>query len=120
MARTPQTKLLENTRLANTYGGWIYCENCGKNIGYLCYVTYNHFYFNYKCKCGTCGKMQIDFEEQNLIKVSESKLIIIKNRLCCPHDQSPLFTILEKNLDSYFYKIECVKCNTIYMEEKIV
>lgn len=118
MARTPQTKLLENTRLASTYGGWIYCEGCGNNIGYLCYVTYDHFQFNYKCKCGACGKMQIDFEEKQHTEVSEHTPIIIKNRLCCPNDQSPLLTILKKNLDFYSYKIQCVKCNTIYAEEK--
>ena len=52
MARIPKVKELINTRLASTYGGWIYCDYCGQNIGYLCYVTYDHFTFDYQCHCG--------------------------------------------------------------------
>ncbi|MBU9736630.1 hypothetical protein [Diplocloster agilis] len=118
MARVPRIKKLESTRLASTYGGWIYCGECGQSIGYLCYVTYDHFRFAYKCKCGSRGSIRIDFEQENQNIYSDKKLITIKNRLCCPEDQSPLFTVLEKNLDSYNYEIECVKCKTKYAEEK--
>ncbi|WP_343248516.1 hypothetical protein [Diplocloster hominis] len=118
MSRVPSIKKLENTRLASTYGGWIYCGECGKNIGYLCYVTYDHFRFAYKCKCGACGSIQIDFEPEKQYIPSDKKTITIKNRLCCAEDQSPLLTVLEKNLDSYSYEIGCVKCNTKYAEEK--
>jgi hypothetical protein len=63
MVREPVVRILENTRLANTYGGWIYCEECGCSIGYLCYVTYDVVHFGYTCACGGHGNMWIDFRE---------------------------------------------------------
>lgn len=116
MGRVPLTKQLIQTRLANTYGGWIYCENCGKNIGYLCYVTYDSFKFEYHCKCGGHGSMHIAFRDVSSANKSDNVLILNKNRLCCPSDMSPLFTILEKNLDSYEYEVVCNQCDTKYMK----
>lgn len=120
MSRTPIIKELESTRLASGYGGWIYCDSCGINIGYLCYVTYDDFCFEYKCKCGMCGSMHIAFEGDSATSVGDNKLIIIKNRLCCPTDHSPLITVLEKNLESFEYEVVCKACNTKYMEGKIL
>lgn len=118
MARTPIIKELVNTRLASGYGGWIHCDSCGKNIGYLCYVTYDSFRFEYKCQCGSSGYMHIAFEDVSSASIGDEKLITIKNRLCCPSDQSPLFTILEKSLSNYKYEVVCKACNTKFLEEK--
>ena len=41
MARVLKNKELVNTRLATNYGGWMYCDKCNENIGYLCYSTYD-------------------------------------------------------------------------------
>lgn len=116
MARTPIVKELVRTRLASGHGGWIYCGSCGENIGYLCYVTYNRFRFSYQCKCGGCGSMHLAFEDSDPVKEGGNTLITIKNRLCCPHDNSPLFTILYKKLESCRYEVVCEKCGTIYTE----
>lgn len=43
MARILKEKELVNTRLATNYGGWMYCDKCGENIGYLCYSTYDNY-----------------------------------------------------------------------------
>ncbi len=118
MSRIPKIKELTNTKLASGYGGWIYCESCGKTIGYLCYVTYDSFQLFYQCKCGGGGSMHIAFDNGSSANLSENELIIIKNRLCCPSDHSPLFTLLDKNLESYKYEVLCKACNTKYMEEK--
>lgn len=119
MGRIPLIKELNETRLASGYGGWIYCEKCNKTIGYLCYVTYDNFALDYKCKCGGSGSMRISFSEskKNREAVPGQELITIKNRLCCSKDNSPLFTLLKKNLESYRYEISCVKCGTNYIEE---
>lgn len=118
MSRTPNKKELVNTRLANNYGGWTYCDSCNKTIGYLCYVTYEEFHLSYQCKCGNCGSMHISFEHQIKPKRGESKLVTIKNRLCCPNDSAPLFTLLTKNLEYYKYEVHCSECNTTYVEEQ--
>lgn len=112
MPRTPRSKKLTNTRLANEYGGWIYCEGCNKTIGYLCYVTYDSFQLDYQCKCDGCGSVYLSFTDENSAIDNHNNLIIIKNRLCCPTDQSPLFTILAKSLDYYKYEVVCKACNT--------
>lgn len=118
MARTPIFKELINTRLANTYGGWIYCEGCNKTIGYLCYVTYEFFRLDYQCQCGNCGSVLLVFERESAEQTSsEQSLITIKNRLCCPQDKSPLVTILEKKLDVYKLEVSCKACNTKYQVE---
>lgn len=115
MARLPAYKELINTRLANTYGGWIYCDGCNKTIGYLCYVTYDLFRLDYQCKCGNCGSVHLTFSCDRTNQISSAQsLITIKNRLCCPEDKSPLVTILEKNLDTFKFEISCKTCNTTY------
>lgn len=120
MARTLKSKELINTRLANTYGGWIYCEGCNKTIGYLCYVTYNRFEMLYKCKCGNDGSAHLVFDDEDTSENAEQKMTTIKNRLCCPADESPLVTILSKKLLSYECDIVCKACNTKYREEQNV
>lgn len=118
MARTPVMKELVRTRLASGHGGWVYCDSCGENIGYLCYVTYNSFKLSYQCKCGGCGSMHLVFEENSPVMEGEPALVTIKNRLCCPHDNSPLFTILYKKLERYRYEVVCAKCGRTYTEGK--
>lgn len=113
MARTILKKELEKTRLANNYGGWIYCDECNKNIGYLCYVTYDMFKFEYTCKCGSHGKALIEMEETPKESCNKD-LITIKNRLCCPEDESPLVTIMDKNLESYKFEVVCDKCKKTF------
>lgn len=118
MARTLKKKELRGTRLAANYGGWIYCENCGQTIGYLCYVTYQSFRMNYTCKCGNCGSMYLTFNEKDTLETAKEELITIKNRLCCPSDNQPLITILFKKLERCHAEIVCETCNKKYIAEQ--
>ena len=79
MARILKEKELVNTRLATNYGGWMYCDKCGENIGYLCYSTYDKLQLNYVCNCGSKGSALLYFEDSKLGKNSNEELIIIKN-----------------------------------------
>ena len=117
MARVPITKKLVNTELANGYGGWIYCEGCRQTIGYLCYVTYDHFALRYECTCGGEGSIHLAFTEEPPAQESGEALVKIKNRLCCPRDQSPLLTVNDKRLKSYRYEVVCQACRTKYTGE---
>ena len=67
MARVLKNKELANTRLATSYGGWMYCDKCNENIGYLCYSTYDRLELEYKCNCGSKGsyKMKITCKSCN-------------------------------------------------------
>lgn len=114
MARVLKTKKLINTRLATNYGGWMYCDKCGENIGYLCYSTYDRLDLKYKCNCGNEGSALLDFEDSKIGKNNNNKLIIIKNRFCCAKDNEPLITILEKKVVEYEIKITCKSCGSIY------
>lgn len=118
MAREIKTKKLENTRLATNYGGWIYCTKCNKNIGYLCYVTYDWIKLEYYCNCGSHGSVAIDFIDSKEGVLCNSPLIVVKNRFCCPNDESPLVTILEKNVESYTVEIACKNCSSVYKNSK--
>lgn len=116
MSRTPIMKELQNTRLASGHGGWVYCGGCGETIGYLCYVTYDDVQFTYQCNCGNCGSMHLAFVPQGTGTgpAQQNALITIKNRLCCPVENAPLFTMLAKKLTSYTYDVVCAACKTHY------
>jgi hypothetical protein len=113
MARKPIIKELTNSRLLKDYASWIYCMSCDKTVAYLCYVTYDAFDFEYTCTCGSHGHVRIEFERGEGAK-SSLPLIQIKNRLCCPSDNSPLLTIVEKNVDKYCFRVVCNSCDTEY------
>lgn len=114
MARIVKNKELVNTKLATNYGGWMYCDGCGENIGYLCYSTYDKIELKYTCNCGNKGSLLIDFDDSKSGQSCNNELIIIKNRFCCPNDHEPLITILEKKVNFYKMKITCKACGKIY------
>ena len=118
MSRVVKNKELVNTRLATNYGGWMYCDKCNENIGYLCYSTYDRLELKYKCNCGSQGSALLDFEDSKIGKNCNEELDIIKNRFCCPKDKEPLITILDKKVSSYNLKITCKSCENIYKKVK--
>lgn len=118
MARTVKDKELVKIRLAANYGGWMYCDACGENIGYLCYATYDSLRLEYCCKCGSVGRAKIDFEDSACGKDCSDELVLVKNRFCCPRDHSPLITILDKKVENYNLHITCRECSNIYERKK--
>jgi len=118
MARTPTRKEVVNSRLLKDYASWIYCAGCNATVAYLCYVTYDQFDFEYTCLCGGRGRVRIEFEKNAEVRTSGQPLRLIKNRLCCPADLSPLVTFVDKNLESYKSGIICKSCGTRYSVEK--
>ena len=114
MARKPIHKETKNSRLLKEYASWIYCTTCNKTVAYLCYVTYNSFEFDYSCNCGSHGAVSIQFEHDPPVKSSKA-LILVKNRLCCPKDNAPLFSVIEKNIKTYSIRVVCSACNTEYI-----
>ena len=113
MGRIPAVKELENARLLKAYASWVYCTGCEKTVAYLCYVTYDAVDFQYDCACGSHGRVRIEFEGEAGVP-SNDALADIKNRLCCPHDQSPLITVVEKNLTAFNLSIKCHECHGEY------
>lgn len=118
MSRNIREKELIGTRLANNYGGWIYCNRCNENIGFLCYATYDEILLKYRCQCGNQGKIRINFEDSETGKQSARILEIIRNRLCCPENHAPLITILENKISNYHLEITCQSCHSVYMADK--
>ncbi len=118
MARNLKSKELVNTRLATNYGGWMYCDKCNENIGYLCYSTYDRLALNYKCNCGSQGSAYLEFDDSSLGKNCTEELVIVKNRFCCPKDNEPLITILDKKVAHYELEIICKSCESIYKKVK--
>ncbi len=118
MARILKSKELNNTKLATNYGGWMYCDKCNENIGYLCYSTYDRLELKYKCCCGSPGNVLLDFEDSKIGKQCKNELVIIKNRYCCPKDKNPLITILDKKALNYEMKITCKSCESTYKKVK--
>ncbi len=114
MARTVKEKKLVNTRLAMNYGGWMYCDQCQESIGYLCYATYDEVNLRYRCRCGSQGEIHINFEDSVEGTPCDEELFVVKSRLCCSKDQSPLITILEKKVASYQLDITCKECRRVY------
>ncbi|MHC5227930.1 hypothetical protein ACYSNW_06570 [Enterococcus sp. LJL99] len=101
IARKYNNNVLKNTRMLKDYASSIYCEGCQETIGYLCYVSYYKINFTYLCHCGNEGELMIEFNELEEEKSSQKSLVLIKNRLSCPIDQTPLITLLDKKLQTY-------------------
>lgn len=114
MARKLKNKELLNTRLASSYGGWMYCDKCNETIGYLCYATYDRLALKYTCKCGNVGSAFLDFEDSSAGADCNHELVVTRNRFCCPEDQNPLITILDKKLAAYEMNITCKSCHQTY------
>lgn len=114
MTRKVKSRELENTRLAANYGGWMYCDSCGENIGYLCYSTYDRLKLKYRCNCGSEGSVILDFEDSGAGKECADEMLVVKNRMCCPNDKEPLITILDKKVASYEMEITCKGCGGMY------
>lgn len=117
MSRKLKEKDLENMHLATDHGGWMYCDHCHENIGYLCYVTYDSFQLQFECNCGGKGSCTLKFEDTESCVQDEKELMMVKNRYCCPHDKSPLFTILEKKLKNYCVTVVCTDCKKKFIKE---
>lgn len=114
MARILQTKRLNHTRLLKEYASWIYCTGCNRTVAYLCYVTYDVFDFHFTCDCGCEGSVYLDFNREKPTVPTDDRLVMQKNRLCCPADGSPLVTFVEKNLKCYSYHVVCADCGRQY------
>ncbi len=95
-------------------GSWLYCDQCNKTVGYLCYSTYQNFHFDFKCKCENQGSFDLKYETDKKVKRSSNPLLKKKNRLCCPEDESPLFSVVDKNIYQFSYDIICKTCLTSY------
>lgn len=101
---------IKKGRILKKNGSWMYCEKCNKTVGYLCYTTYQDFQFDFVCKCGNIGSFRLFYKIEEKPVQSNEKLKLNKNRLCCPNDNSPLFSIVEKNIEKVKYSITCKKC----------
>ncbi len=111
----------ENSRMLKKTGSWIYCNECNKTVGYLCYSTYQQFKFEFKCKCGSSGIVDLQYPCDKKLEHSSKDLIKKKNRLCCPNDEAPLFTIVEKHIAEYSYQVTCNGCdNTFVIKNKFI
>src|SRR5690606_8253945 len=107
-------KEIQNGRILKKNGSWMDCYKCGKTVGYLCYSTYQDFQFEFVCKCGNKGAFRLRYQTENELTKANDELKMIKNRLCCLKDDSPLCTIVDKNIEQVNYKVTCKKCSTTY------
>lgn len=117
MARSPIAKQLNGVRLLKEYASWIYCTGCQKTVAYLCYVTYDECLFDFECVCGSKGDLHISFSDTKYAS-NKQPLILVKNRFCCPMDQSALITFVEKNLIHYNCHIVCACCKNEFFHKK--
>jgi hypothetical protein len=113
--KTELYKNLINTRLHKSNGGWIYCSSCSSTVGYLCYSTYSYFKFDYTCNCGENGSAEIG-DKECLGETTLKDLSLRKGRLCCPDDDSPLFTIVNKNIMKCSYAVVCKSCSQTFRQ----
>ncbi len=105
-------KKIHNGYMLKNTGSWLYCDKCNNTVGYLCYSTYQSFHLDFLCHCGNSGVFHLTYNTDPKITDSPIKLKKNKNRLCCPNDNAPLFTIVEKHIKDFSYSVCCNKCYT--------
>lgn len=71
----------------------------------------------YECNCGFKGALFIDFEDSKPGEVCEQDLVVIRNRFCCPADESPFLTMLSKNVKNFEFEATCNACGKIYKKK---
>lgn len=100
------------SRLLKNYGSWLYCENCGKTVAYICYTTYKWLKVKFACKCGAKGKAELVEKGTGTRKppASNKNLSLIGNRYCCPKDEKPLFSVVGKQVKTFEYSVCCLEC----------
>ncbi len=103
-----------NSRMLKRNGSWIYCDTCNTTVAYLCYSTYQHFRFEFVCRCGTVGALEIEHPSDRAPDPSARDLMKIKNRFCCPNDEAPLFSIVEKHIAKCSFAVTCNTCFNSY------
>jgi hypothetical protein len=108
-----------NTRMLKKTGSWIYCNSCGKTVAYLCYSTYQKFAFQFCCQCGAAGGITVEKPDAVPDTKAVKSLYKNKSRLCCPDDDAPLFSIVEKHIKSVSYQVTCNNCLHSYEIEKM-
>lgn len=107
-------KDLIKSKLLKEYASWIYCGECNNTVGYLCYTTYTLFKYEFECKCGNKGVVKISLEESNDTYESYVPLKLVKHRFRCPNDDSPLFSVVDRNVNYYRYSLICRECNSFF------
>lgn len=118
MARGVREKVLVNARLGSNYGSWMYCDSCGETVGYLCYVTYDTFDFQFTCTCGGQGSIHVEMMDGREAEDAQAGMVTVKNRLCCPEDGAPLCTVREDRVTGYTLAVSCHGCGRRYRQEK--
>ena len=114
MARNIERNL-SNCRLLKNYGSWLYCSACNKTVAYLCYTGYKWIEIKFECSCGSQGKIQL-FESgfEPIPSQSTAKLNFVKNRYCCPKDNTAFFSIVNERVKNLIYEVQCLECSTSY------
>lgn len=111
----------KNTRMLKRTGSWIYCDECNKTVAYLCYSTYQQFRFQFNCRCGSSGSIEIEHPNSPKKNTSTKSMKRIKKRLCCPNDDAPLFSIVEKHIEKYSYNVTCNECfNSFEVKQRAI
>jgi len=104
------------TKMLKKKGSWIYCEECNNTVAYLCYTHYDYFKYHYKCNCGNHGSIEIGQKNHIQYTDDDAQLEIKRNRMRCPNDDSPLFSIIDKNIERFEYEVVCKRCGSFYKE----
>jgi 5-methylcytosine-specific restriction endonuclease McrA len=109
-------KTTTNSRLLKNYGSWLYCSNCNKTVAYICYSTYQWINISFSCSCGSKGNLELKEAELEIQGQPENgyELILKNNRYCCPRDESPLFSVVTKQIDSLEYEVSCLECKRLF------
>ena len=120
MSKEKPEVMAHNAHFLKGHASWLYCDNCNKTVGYLCYVTYRYFRFSFLCRCGCQGMVENSYSDVDLQSLPLGKLTRnpVNKRYCYPRDNSALFSPVPKNLRSYHAQVVCKACNTRYVCEE--
>lgn len=92
-------------------GSWFYCGGCAAALGYVYSATHRQLQLAFTCACGCFGTVELPHGSEQTIQASAAFLQKKNNQLCCPHDETPFFSLLEKKLVGYSYSAVCATCS---------
>ena len=120
MPHEAPTVRARNAHYLKGHASWLYCDQCGKTMAYLCYVTYRYFRFAFTCACGSEGEVENRVGEVDLqsCAVGEPVRSAANKRFCCANDGAALFSPVPGHLAAYRAEVVCKACDTRYVVEE--
>ena len=107
------TRNLYNSRHSHPSGGLIYCSECGTVTGKIEKMNYRYIKYFFVCKCQNVGEVELYRGKRPWLTYPKRPLYNENNNYICQNCETPIFRVMEDEVDNYSFAVIC-KCGVEY------